>query len=126
MKILLDTHVLLWGITDDAKLSRRVRSLLPSAECWFSIASMWEIVTKVQIGKLDLPRPVGPYLTAKLAANGVQILPISLEHVLRLEQVDLLHRDPFDRMLVAQSLEESLPLDTADQVFAQYPVRTIW
>ena len=126
MKILLDTHVFLWGIAQESKLSRRVRTLLPSAECWFSIASVWEIVTKVQIGKLDLPLPAGPYVTSRSAANGVRILPISLDHVMRLESVDLHHRDPFDRMLVAQSLEEDLSLVTADPVFAKYPVRVIW
>jgi PIN domain nuclease of toxin-antitoxin system len=126
MKILLDTHIFLWGIVHESKLSRRVQTLLPSAECWFSIASVWEIVTKVQIGKLDLPRPAGPFVTERLAANGVRLLAITLDHVLRLESIYLHHRDPFDRMLVAQSLEEDLPLVTADPIFEKYPVRVIW
>jgi PIN domain nuclease of toxin-antitoxin system len=126
MKILLDTHVFLWGIARESKLSLRVQTLLPSADCWFSLASVWEIVTKVQIGKLDLPQPAGPFVTARLAANGVRILPIRLDHVLRLESIDLRHRDPFDRMLVAQSLEEDIPLVSADPAFKAYPVNVIW
>lgn len=126
MKVLLDTHVFLWGIAQESKLSRRVQTLLPSADCWFSLASVWEIVTKVQIGKLNLPQPAGSFVTARLAANGVRIMPILLDHVLRLESMDLHHRDPFDRMLVAQSLEENIPLVSADPVFEKYSVRVIW
>jgi PIN domain nuclease of toxin-antitoxin system len=87
---------------------------------------VWEILTKVQIGKLSLPRPTGPFVTSRLAANGVQILPVTLEHVLRIESLELYHRDPFDRVLIAQSIEEKLPLVTADPHFARYPVEVIW
>ena len=62
MKVLIDTHVLLWGIQDPAKVSSRVQTLLPAADVWISVASLWEIITKVQIGKLVLPTPVGDYL----------------------------------------------------------------
>jgi len=126
MKVLIDTHVLLWGLQDEAKVSRRVRTLLPKADVWISVASVWEIVAKVQVGKLTLPSPVGEYLTAKLKENGVSVLPLMFDHVKRLEEIPLHHRDPFDRILVAQSLEEDLPLVTADPVFAKYPVRTVW
>jgi PIN domain nuclease of toxin-antitoxin system len=126
MKVLIDTHVLLWGLTNESKLSADVRSLLPKADLWMSVAGIWEIITKVQIGKLDLPRPVGPFLTTKLAANGVFVLPITLNHTLRIETLELHHRDPFDRILIAQSLEENLPLVTADPVFEKYPIKIIW
>ena len=126
MKVLIDTHVLLWGLTEESRLSRRVRSLLPAADVWISVASIWEIIAKVQIGKLALPNPVGPYLTAKLAANGVSVLPVTLDHVLRIEGMDLHHRDPFDRILIAQSLQEKLPIVTADPVFDRYSVQLIW
>src|SRR5579862_4037248 len=108
MRVLIDTHVLLWGLQDESKLSARVRNLLPSADVWISVASLWEIVTKVQVGKLRLPLPAGAYLTEKLRLNGVSVLSVSFEHVKRLEHLPLHHRDPFDRIMIAQSLEESL------------------
>ena len=126
MNVLLDTHTLLWALTDESKLSERVRKLLPKAETWFSVASLWEIVIKAQIGKIPLPRPTGPFVISKLALNGVQILQVTPDHVLRIESLPDYHRDPFDRMLIAQSLEEKLPLVTADRVFARYPVQVIW
>jgi len=126
MKVLIDTHVLLWGLQAEAKVSSRVRSLLPVADVWISVASLWEIIAKVQAGKLALPSPVGDYLAAKLTANGVSVLSLSFDHVRRLEQLPLLHRDPFDRILIAQSLQESIPLVSADPQFAKYPVEIIW
>jgi PIN domain nuclease of toxin-antitoxin system len=126
MKVLIDTHVLLWGLQDEAKLSRRVRALLPAAEVWISVASLWEIIAKVQVGKLILPSPVGDYLAAKLTANGVSVLSLSFDHVRRLEQLPLHHRDPFDRILIAQSLNESIPLVSADPQFEKYQVEIIW
>ena len=126
MRVLLDTHTFLWGIAEESKLSQRVRVLLPSAQSWFSVAGVWEILTKVQIGKLALPSPVGPFLTSRLAANGVRILPITVDHVLQIENLELHHRDPFDRILIAQSLQEKLPIVTADPLFQQYPVEVIW
>ena len=87
---------------------------------------MWEILIKVQIGKLPLPKPSGPYLVRELAKNRIQVLPIKLDHVLRLESMAANHRDPFDRILIAQGLEDNLPLITADPVFQRYPVQLIW
>ena len=126
MKVLIDTHVFLWGLQNEQKLSRRVQTLLPVADLWISVSSLWEIITKVQVGKLALPTPVGDYLSAKLKANGVLILPITFDHVKRLEGLPLHHRDPFDRILIAQSLEEKLPVVTSDPLFARYPVEVIW
>ena len=126
MKVLIDTHVLLWGLQDEEKLSRRVRTLLPAADVWISVASLWEIIAKVQVGKLALPSPVGDYLAAKLMANGVSVLSLSFDHVRRLEQLPLHHRDPFDRILIAQSLNESIPLVSADPQFEKYAVEIIW
>jgi PIN domain nuclease of toxin-antitoxin system len=126
MKVLIDTHIFLWGLQHEEKLSRRVQTLLPAAEVWISVASLWEVITKVQIGKLTLPAPVGDYLAAKLKANGVLVLQITFDHVRRLESLALHHRDPFDRMLIAQSLEEKIPLVTSDPLFALYPVEVLW
>lgn len=126
MRVLLDTHTLLWALTEKSRLSSRVRLLLPSAETWFSVAGVWEILIKVQVGKLKLPRPTGAFVMSKLSSNGVQVLTVAVDHVLRLESLELHHRDPFDRILIAQSLEEKLPIVTSDPVFAQYPVDIIW
>lgn len=126
MRVLIDTQVLLWGLQNEQKLSRRAQTLLPVADVWISVASLWEIITKVQIGKLALPSPVGDYLSAKLKANGILVLPITFDHVKRLEGLPLHHRDPFDRILIAQSLEEKLPVITSDPLFARYLVEVIW
>ena len=126
MNVLLDTHTLLWALTDETKLSERARKLLPIANTWLSVASLWEILIKARIGKIPLPQPAGPFVMSKLKLNGVQILPVTSDHVLRIESLPDHHRDPFDRMLIAQSLEEKLPLVTADRVFARYPVEVIW
>ncbi len=126
MRVLIDTHVLLWGLQDEARLSERVRALLPVADVWISVASLWEILAKVQVGRLALPSPVGDYLAAKLAANGVSVLPVTFDHVRRLENLPLHHRDPFDRILIAQSINESMPLVSAGQQFKRYAVELIW
>lgn len=126
MKVLIDTHVFLWGLQHEERLSRRAQTLLPVADVWISVASLWEIITKVQVGKLTLPAPVGEYLSAKLKANGVLVLQITFDHVKRLERLPLHHRDPFDRILIAQSLEEKLPIVTADPLFAPYALEVIW
>jgi PIN domain nuclease of toxin-antitoxin system len=126
MKVLIDTHVLLWGLQGEEKFSRRVQKLLPNSDVWISVASLWEIMTKVQVGKLTLPTPVGDYLSARLKANGVRILPLTFDHVKRVEELPLHHRDPFDRMLIAQALEENVPVITGDPLFPQYPVQVIW
>jgi PIN domain nuclease of toxin-antitoxin system len=126
MNVLLDTHALLWALTDESKLSERVRNLLPNASTWFSIASLWELLLKAQIGKIPLPKPTGPFVMSKLAFNGVQILPVNADHVLRIETLPMHHRDPFDRMLIAQSLHEKLPIVSSDIVFRRYDVELIW
>jgi PIN domain nuclease of toxin-antitoxin system len=127
MKALLDTHTFLWAIAEEGKLSRRAQQIYTgSNDLWLSVASLWEILIKVQAGKLPLPVPAGPYVVKHLAANHIEVLPINLDHVLRLEALPVYHRDPFDRILIAQSLEEKLPLITADPVFERYPIQAIW
>jgi PIN domain nuclease of toxin-antitoxin system len=128
VKALLDTHTFLWAITGNPQLSTRAREIFAAGrnELFLSAASVWEILTKVQVGKLPLPRPVGAYLKQQLTENDVQVLPILLAHVLQLEQLPLHHRDPFDRILVAQSLEENLPIVTADPLLERYAATLIW
>ena len=127
MKALLDTHAFLWALAGDARMSRHARDVFAgSADLFLSIASIWEIVIKVQSGKLNLPRPAGPYVLRKLAENRISSLPISIDHLLAVERLPMHDRDPFDRMLIAQSIEEDWPIITADPKFKQYPVQIIW
>jgi PIN domain nuclease of toxin-antitoxin system len=127
MKALLDTHTFLWAISDDGRLSRRAQHTFTGPnDLWLSVASIWEILIKAKAGKLRLPEPLGPYLIKKLGENRIEVLPIKLDHVLRIETLVVHHRDPFDRILIAQSIEEKLPLVTADPIFERYPVDLIW
>jgi PIN domain nuclease of toxin-antitoxin system len=127
MRALLDTHTFLWAIADDQRLSRRAQKIFTGPnDLWLSAASVWEILIKVQTGKLPLPKPAGPYLVKQAAGNRIEVLPITLDHVLRIESLTMHHRDPFDRVLIAQSIEEKLPLVTADPHFARYPIEVIW
>ena len=127
MKAILDTHAFLWALAGDARMSRHARDIFAgSTDLSLSIASIWEILIKVESGKLKLPRPAGPYVLSRLAENGIKSLPISIDHLLALERLPMHHRDPFDRMLIAQSMEEDWPIITADPKFKQYPIRVIW
>jgi PIN domain nuclease of toxin-antitoxin system len=128
MKILLDTHAFLWAITEDAQLSVRAREIFTArtSELFLSVASIWEILIKVQLKKLPLSKPVVPFLREQLANNNIHVLPIVLDHVARLEDLPVHHRDPFDRILVAQSMEEGWPLLSADPLLARYPAELIW
>jgi PIN domain nuclease of toxin-antitoxin system len=127
MKALLDSHAFLWAISSQTKVSPRVRQIFTGPhDLLLSVVSMWEILIKTQIGKLRLPSAAGEYLLKQMARNHIEALPVNLDHVLRVESLPAHHRDPFDRLLIAQSLEEALPIVTADPVFSLYPVTTIW
>jgi PIN domain nuclease of toxin-antitoxin system len=126
--MLLDTHTFVWWAADDPRLSRRARRLLadPANGLLFSAASAWELVIKNQAGKLTLPEPVASYLPSRLSWYAIESLPVELRHVLGVVELPLHHRDPFDRLLVAQSRLERLPIVTADPLITQYQVETIW
>jgi len=127
MKAILDTYAFLWALAGDARMSRLARDTFAGpGGLSLSIASIWEILIKVHSGKLNLPRPAAPYVLRKLAENRIEVLPISIDHLLALERLPMHHPDPFDRMLIAQSLEEKLPIITSDPWFSHYPVEVIW
>ena len=127
MKAIIDTHTFLWAIAGDRRMSGRAHDLfIGPTDLFLSIVSIWEILIKVQLRKLNLPEPAGPYVIRKLAENRIETLPIDLNHLLAFEGLTLHHRDPFDRMLIAQALEEDLPIITADRLFSRYPVQVIW
>ena len=125
MRLLLDTHALLWSLVKPEKLPPAVRHAIQSAEneAYASVASAWEISIKVAIGKLDFDVQV---LERGLAASGIQALGITLQHTARIARLPLHHRDPFDRMLVAQALTESLTIVTRDRDLAKYGVKLLW
>jgi PIN domain nuclease of toxin-antitoxin system len=99
---------------------------MDASDCCFSVASIWEAIAKVKSGKMYLPQPAGPFHVSELVSSGVQILPITLDHVLRVESLEMHHRDPFDRIPIAQSIEDDLPIVTTDPFFKKYPVQLIW
>jgi len=128
VKLLLDTRAFLWWVGATRDLSRRARSAIGSGrnECFVSIASGWEIAIKVSLGTLKVEGALDRFLPEQLAANAFQPLPVDLKHCARVAALPFHHRDPFDRLLVAQALEEELAIVTADPVFTKYGVNRVW
>jgi PIN domain nuclease of toxin-antitoxin system len=127
MKGLLDTHTFVWWDTDASKLSAKVLAFIqdPANTLLLSVASVWEMVIKYQLRKLTLSAPLASIL-ARQQANGIQMLPATLDHVLAVLNLPMPHKDPFDRLLVAQANVENAVLLSADPIFAQYPVQVLW
>jgi PIN domain nuclease of toxin-antitoxin system len=128
VKLLVDTHVLLWALLEDHRLSKSARQVLRSDdnEPYFSLVSIWEIAIKMKIGKLNSLGSSVAYIHDEMEAYGMQLLPIRYEHILQLESLPLHHSEPFDRLLIAQAITESLPILTRDEKFSAYPVKVIW
>lgn len=128
MRLLLDTQAFLYFVLDNPALGRRALNLIRDTdnERLLSIASFWEIAIKVSIGKLSLAQPFDVFLAQQVDVNVLTMLPISIEHVATLSTLPFHHRDPFDRMLVAQSMVEGLPIVSGDAAFDQYGVQRIW
>ena len=126
--ILIDTHCWLWAMTAPETLSRPAAELIRDREnaFVFSTVSALEIAIKSALGKLDLPEPAGEYVTSRLEVLAMKALPVYLQHALRVGELPQHHRDPFDRLLIAQAQIENLPIMTADPVLAQYDVQIIW
>lgn len=121
--MLLDTHVVLWALTDSPRLSTRARALLADAEneCWVSSASVWEIAIKIMLGKYALGQPLGR-LREAIEEAGFHTLDVTVRHAAAIEQVAVPHADPFDRLLLAQCEVETLRLLTADKLLVKLPV----
>lgn len=128
MKLLLDTHVFLWWNEANPRLSRRALRLLsdPSNRLFLSVVSVWEIVLKVQSGKLKLPSAAALYVPSRLNHYNVETLPLSLNQVLAAEALPSRHKDPFDRMLVAQAQHEQIPIVTHDPQIRGYEIEIVW
>ena len=128
MRVLVDTHVFLWWVGGDRALPAKARAVLanPENECLISMVSAWELAIKTGLGKLKLALPVKRYIVENVAANGFRMLAIQIAHVGRVETLARHHGDPFDRLLIAQALEENIALVTADPIFRNYGVKQIW
>ena len=128
MRLLLDTHTLLWLLSGAPELSAGARRVIFDAgnEKLLSIVSLWEITIKIGTGKLHLYEPLADFLTSLEIHGVIRLLPIQTVHLLRLEPLPLHHRDPFDRLIVAQALSEDCILVSSDIQLDAYGVRRIW
>jgi PIN domain nuclease of toxin-antitoxin system len=128
MNLLLDTHTLLWFFRDDPQLTIAAKALIedPANRKLVSVASCWEIAVKAGIGKLTLAESSSSLLHREIARNHFELLPIYFEHATAVEQLPLHHRDPFDRLLIAQAMLENMPIVSIDKALDSYPIKRLW
>jgi PIN domain nuclease of toxin-antitoxin system len=126
MEILIDTQSFIWFFEGNSRLPASVRTFMESQNnLVVSIASFWEITIKTSLRKLTIPENISG-LMDKTLSNGFKILPIECEHLIVLSSLELIHRDPFDRIIIAQAIAEKMPLVSSDDVFKLYPANCIW
>ena len=128
MNALLDTHAFLWFLSDSPRLSATARTLIenPDTQPFLSVGSLWEMSIKISLGKLSIAQPFDDFISQQLNLNGIALLGITLEHTAVLTALPFHHRDPFDRLLVAQAQTENLPIVSADKAFDAYGIQRIW
>lgn len=128
MKVLLDTNVFLWIISEDQNLSRAARRIYLNDKTvpFLSMASVWEIMIKTSLGKLDLPLKPGPFLSEQLQLNACTLLDITFDHCVMVASLPFHHKDPFDRLIAAQALVERIPVLSADGIMAKYGVKNLF
>jgi PIN domain nuclease of toxin-antitoxin system len=128
VKLLLDSCTFLWIVADDPHLSATARAMFrdPSNEAFLSVVSAWEIAVKSALGNMPLPEPADSYVPNFRKKELIEPLPLSEEMVLQVVRLPLIHRDPFDRLLICQAIAEGMAILTPDNRIRQYPVRTIW
>jgi PIN domain nuclease of toxin-antitoxin system len=128
MKVLIDTHVFIWLDTQPGKLSKKALEICQDTDnqLYLSMASVWEMQIKVQLGKLDLKVPLADMVKVQQQDNDLQVLDITLEHVYQLQRLPFHHNDPFGRMIIAQSFLENMPVISGDGIFTQYAVSVLW
>jgi PIN domain nuclease of toxin-antitoxin system len=128
MRILLDTHSFLWFVAGDARIGSTARSLIADLNntALLSIASLWEIAIKVSLGKLTLTEPFETLIAEQLALNAINVLPIEFDDLIEVTRLPFHHRDPFDRLLVAQAIARGLPIVSRDPVLDDYPIERLW
>jgi len=128
MKLLLDTHTFIWIVSDSSKLSNKVATLFSSEEnqVYLSSVNLWEIQIKTQLGKLKLDGTLSDIVSKQISENQLEPLSVNFDHVMQLDNLPIHHKDPFDRLLIAQAQSEELTLLSKDAVFEQYDVQVIW
>jgi PIN domain nuclease of toxin-antitoxin system len=128
VNLLLDTHAVLWFADDSPQMPEPLKALIEQDDClkYVSIASVWEIAIKVSTGKLTLSAPIEEFIPALFRRNGFLLLPVRVEHALRIASLPFHHKDPFDRLLIAQSLVEKMPIASIEAIFDLYGVERRW
>jgi PIN domain nuclease of toxin-antitoxin system len=128
VKLLLDTHAFLWFIAGSERLSATARQVIEDSanQPFLSAASLWEMAIKLSLGRLQLGRPFEDLIPEQMELNGIQLLGIELEHVTPVTTLPFHHRDPFDRLLLAQAMVEQMPIVSADQALDAYLVERLW
>jgi len=128
VRLLLDTHAFLWWVADAPELSPRARAAIGDAgnACFFSAASCWEMAVKISIGKLEIAGTVERFVPHHLSVNGIQELPVEIRHAAGVARLPFHHRDPFDRLLACQAIEEDLAIVSADRIFRRYGLKRVW
>jgi PIN domain nuclease of toxin-antitoxin system len=128
LRILLDTHALLWWLADASDLSDVARKTIgdPATEVLVSTGSIWEVAIKARLGRLDMPDDLEGFFARQLPLNGFAVLPVHLGHAARVRHLDDHHRDPFDRLLIAQAQYEAVPIVSKDRWLNAYAVEIIW
>ena len=128
MKLLLDTHTFLWFVLNQPELSTTARDLIinPNNDILLSPASYWEIAIKISIGKYQFPGPYELWMNDQLLTNTIEILPITIAHTATVIKLPFHHKDPFDRLLIAQSIAENISIISTDGIFDSYAVDRIW
>ncbi len=128
MKLLLDTHAFLWFIGGSTELSPHARALIEEEEIvrYLSVASLWEMAIKVSIGKLDVPLPFTRLVQQHVRGNAIEVLQVEPEHLDEQRKMPFHHRDPFDRLIIAQAIAEEIPIVSRDSAFEKYSAQLIW
>jgi PIN domain nuclease of toxin-antitoxin system len=128
VKLLLDTHAFLWFISGSDKLSDHAKALIEDAgnERYLSVASLWEIAIKVSLGKLKVPLPLTRLAREHVTGNAIEVLPIEPEHLDEQRKLPFHHRDPFDRLIIAQAIVEEMEVVTRDEAFSAYEAHCTW
>ena len=128
MKLLLDTHAFMWWDSAPNQIPSATLDRLkePENEVWVSLVSLWEIQIKTQLGKLTLSADLATIVEQQQTENGIQLLTIDLPHILELDKLPYHHKDPFDRLLIAQSRVESCSIVSRDAAFSNYDCRVLW
>jgi PIN domain nuclease of toxin-antitoxin system len=128
MRLLLDTHAFIWADNEPEKLSPGAKAACEDSanELILGVASAWEMQLKIMLGKLTLRKPLRPVIEDWIQQNTIVMLPVHLEHVFHLDTLSSHHKDPFDRLLIAQAMAEGLAIVTHDRTFARYNIPIVW